>query len=473
MIVNVLEALDTKGEVTRVSGEAQIALEAGDTPLSTRLFVQAGKMLESAVARLSKASERDLARFLAATHYYKGGAYQEAARVCARIQAGRLPSRVRHLYPPFLKDVKERSAPDYTRRYTAMVADFYQRVTKDGDPTAAQGVIDLLIAHPYLFPRDRMAYMRARCCDILGHRRAATLFFRDAWRFDPDSPLYALAYLDSLCKEGRYAEAWAVVEERLEKHPGALSSIYAMSVINAIRDRDRAANAPADEQVRRRDELLGHFASALEACQSMAPAERRAIAPQIDYAFLITWAPYREVHDVGEQLDLINRWIELHPGSWNARNIRGMVTYPGDSSNQAFRDAIELGSSDPLPYYVLAGDALLSHQFLECDRLCTQALQRGPEPEARAMLLFCQAISRWNLHRDKIDSRALFEEARRLKPDDSSIAFYARAFEESDRAPNHPPQISPEAESHWRDQSQRYIRKRSEETSPGREAIPA
>jgi hypothetical protein len=474
--VNVFEAVDKRGEVTRVSGEAQIALEAGDTPRSTQLFVQAGEMLESAVPRLAKASERDLARFLAATHFYKGGAYQEAARVCGRIQAGRLPSRVRHLYPPFLKDVKERSAPDYTRRHAAIVADLYQRVTRDGDLAAAQGVIDLLIAHPYLFPRDRMAYMRARCCDVLGHRRATTLFFRDAWTFNPDNPLYSLAYLDSLCKEGKHAEAWAVVEERLEKHPGALSSIYAMSVINAILDRDRSAATRGDEGIRRprRDELLEHFASALEACRAMAPAERRAIAPQIEYAFLVAWSPYREVHDIGDQLDLIKLWIDLHPNSSHARVLRGMVIYPGEASNQAFREAIQLGSPDPLPYFVLARDALLSRRFLECDRLCTQALQRGAEPEIRATLLFWQAISRWNLGRDQAAIRALFNEARKLRPDDPLIEGFARAFDENGRTARPPSQALSEGDRRWGEQTQRYFHeysmRRFEKASPILEA---
>jgi hypothetical protein len=215
--VNVFEALDKRGEVTRVSGEAQIALEAGDTPRSARLFVQAGQMLEAAVARIDKASERDLARFLAATHYYKGGAYHEAARVCGNIQGRRLPSRVRHLYPPFLKDVKERSDDDYAGRFVERVRDLYQRVTREGDHTAAQEVIDLLIAHPYLFPRDRMAHMRARCCDVLGHRRAATLFYRDAWRFNPDNRRYLAGYLKSLCKEGRRAEAKAIVDDEANR----------------------------------------------------------------------------------------------------------------------------------------------------------------------------------------------------------------------------------------------------------------
>jgi tetratricopeptide (TPR) repeat protein len=461
--MNALAVIDRQGEVTNVACEAQVALQTGDTARSAQLFKQAGEMLESAVARLGKASERDLARFLAATHYYKGGAYREAARVCSRTQEGRLPTQVRHLYAPFLKDVRTRSAPDYFARYEQILKGNYQHAKAQNDPAAAQKVIDILKDHPYIIRHPFMAYVRARCCEILGKRRAATLFFRNAWRFNPHHPLYWLAYLDSLCKEGKHAEAWAIVEERLEKQPGALSSIYAMSVVNAILERDRVANPPTDEHIRqqRRDELLKHFDSALEACQSMTYGERKAIAPQIDYAFLIAWDPYREMNGHAKLIEMIDRWIELCPDSPRPRELRGMVAYPSETSDRDFRDAVRLGSDDPLPYYFLAHDALLLRHFRECALLCSQALQRQPESEVRATLLFWQAISCWNLGRDKADIRKLFDEARKLKPDDSLIASFARTFEENGRASDPPAQITIEDDPHWREQAERYVNQTS------------
>ena len=59
-----------------------------------------------------------------------------------------------------------------------------------------------------------MAYVRARCCEIEGKRHVATLFYREAWGFEPDNPHHLLAYLDSLCKEGKHAEAMAIAEDR-------------------------------------------------------------------------------------------------------------------------------------------------------------------------------------------------------------------------------------------------------------------
>jgi tetratricopeptide (TPR) repeat protein len=455
--VNVLEAIDTGGEVTRVSGEAQIALEAGDTPRSTRLFVQAGKMLESAVRRQARASERDLARFLAATHYYKGGAYQEAARVCGKIQERRLPSRVRHLYPPFLKDVMERSAPDYTRRHAAIVADLYQRVTKDGDRDAAQEIIDLLIAHPYVVPHDRMAHIRARCCDVLGFRRATTLFYRDAWRFDPDRPYGLPPYLDSLCKEGRYAEAWKIVEGELADHPGARSSACAMLVINAIRIRDGLCDevrGDGEPQASLAD-LLRHFESAERDYRSLTAQQRARIALLIDFAFSIAWVAYVELGDATRQLETLNRWIELRPDRPDPYVIRGMMTHPGQDSIRDFQAAVRLGSADPWPYYSLAAEALRAREFRECDRLSRLALERDPGAEIRAPLLAWRAISGWNLGRKRADVRRLFDEARTLKPSDPMIASYARAFE-GEAEPISPSDVQMNGDGHRQELAKRY-----------------
>ncbi len=220
--MNTLTVIDRHGEVTNVSLQAQIALEEGDTARSAQLFKEAGEMLESAVARLKKASDRDLARFLAATHYYKGGAYQEAARVCEMIRERRVPSHVRHLYLPFLKDVEERSSPDYAAKYKQILDDDYRRAVTQNDASAAQNAIDVLKDHQYILPHPFMAYVRAKCCEILGHQRAATLFYRDAWRFEPDEPGYLHDYLDSLRKEGRHEEPRAIADGQHEQHAGAL-----------------------------------------------------------------------------------------------------------------------------------------------------------------------------------------------------------------------------------------------------------
>jgi tetratricopeptide (TPR) repeat protein len=228
-VMTVLEAVGQQGEVTLMASKAQIALQSGDTASCAHLYHQAAEMIESAVSSLKKPSERDLAQFLVATHYYLGGHYEKAAQVCEKIRVNRLPARYRHLYPPFLKDVKERSAPGYAARYRDRIDNAFGRAVKEGDRSAAQEVIEILKDHQFLLPRDRMAYVRARCCEVLGEQRTASSFYRAAWQFNPEEPNYLSSYLDSLCKEGKHAEARAIVEEDLANHPGVQSSIQAMA----------------------------------------------------------------------------------------------------------------------------------------------------------------------------------------------------------------------------------------------------
>jgi tetratricopeptide (TPR) repeat protein len=448
--MNALEAIDKEGEVTRVASEAQIALEAGDTARAGCLFRQAAKVLESSVSGQRRASERELARFLAATHYYKGGAHDEAAKLCRKIQERLLPTCVRALYPPFLKDVKERSAPDYAEKTRSIILNFYQSVINTGDISFCRRILELLADHPFLFPQERLAFMRAWCCKSLGRRRAASLFYRDAWRFGGNNSHYLTFYLVSLCEEERHLEAWAIVEDQLANNPGVRSSINAIMVM-VLRE-----NNVANQQGRRQylADLLRHFEAALEAYRSLGTTERTAIAQLMDYAFSITRIAYWELNDTGKQLETLNRWIELRPDSIKPRILRGMMTYPGEDANDDFRLAIRLGSTDPWPYYFLAHEALISNDFRECDRLCALALQQDPAPEIRATLLAWQAISRWNLGpSDPREIRALFAEAGRLKPDDPQIIRYAIAFNDEGMAPGMSPPPRLEGNGHWRERA--------------------
>jgi tetratricopeptide (TPR) repeat protein len=452
-VMTVLEAVDQHGEVTRVALEAQIALEAGDTPRASTLYQQAAEMIESAISDLKKPSERDLARFLAATHYYHGGHYEKAAKVCEKIREDRLPSGVRHLYPSFLKLVRERSAPDYAARYRESVKESYRRATEQDDGSAARKVIEILMDHSYLFPPQVMAHLRAKCCEILGERRAASLFYRDAWRFDPDNPNSLPLYLDSLCKEGRHAEAWGIVEDELVNHPGARSSVYAILV------RGRQFGTVADQQQRQLllTDLLKHFESALGAYRSLSVAERAKFLLWMDWVFALIWDVYRILGDTTKQWETLADWIELRPDSPYPHILRGMMRYPEEASNQDFRQAIRLKSAQPWPYYFLAQEALRSRDFRECDRLCTLALQRNPQPDIRATLLTWMAISRWNLGFPRSDIRKLFDEARRLKPDDPLIANYAQAFDRNQTTSIDPSAPSFEGERYWRERAEQYV----------------
>src|SRR5262249_2319198 len=168
-------------------------------------------------------------------------------------------------------------APGYAARYRDRIGNAFRQAVNEGDRSAAQKAIDILKDHQFLLPQDQMAYVRARCCEVLGEQRTASLFYREAWRFNPEDPNYLSSYLESLCQEGRHAEARAIVEEEITNHPGVQSSVNAMHVINAILVRSRQSGGIEDQrQVEQpRIDLLQHFEAALEAYRSQMPAERQ------------------------------------------------------------------------------------------------------------------------------------------------------------------------------------------------------
>ncbi len=380
-VMTVLDAIGKQGEVTRIGLEAQIALEAGDTPRASTLFHQAAEMMESAVGSLKKASERDLARFLAATHYYKGGRYEQAARVCKTIQEKRLPSNVRHLYPPFLKNVKERSTPDYAERYRRQVEIAYKRAVKGRDRAAAQEVIEILREHSYLIPRDQMASEWAECCEVLGRQRAASLFYRDGLAVQSgESELLVL--LSRQPRQGRTARGSLVDCRRPaceQSWRAILRQRHARHQRHAHGDRQNMSGMDEHDVKRRRVELLKHFESALKSYR-ISGIRGEGGGRALDGARLHD--RLRRLCGIEGRRQSIgdaDRWIELRPDSPYPHVLRGMMTYPGDAANADFREAIRFEQSpDPYPYYFLAHEALKSGDFPECDHLSTLALERNP-----------------------------------------------------------------------------------------------
>ena len=66
--------------------------------------------------RAQNEESRNLLMFLAATQYYRGGLYQDAARLAERIAPTTLPANTRNLLPDFLRDVRDRSSAGYVAR---------------------------------------------------------------------------------------------------------------------------------------------------------------------------------------------------------------------------------------------------------------------------------------------------------------------------------------------------------------------
>ena len=96
-----LALVDQEGHATIATAEGQVALMKGDTLRAKQMFEEAGDILLANVANVRKQSEKHLVRFLAASQYFKGGLYQKALDLCAKIQMKLLAPPYRPLFSRF------------------------------------------------------------------------------------------------------------------------------------------------------------------------------------------------------------------------------------------------------------------------------------------------------------------------------------------------------------------------------------
>jgi tetratricopeptide (TPR) repeat protein len=251
---------NTTDPATLAAAEALAALGVGDTALARQKYAEAGAILEREMKVRHGGSEKQLLRFLAATQYHKGGDYKKAQELAKKIDARVLPENVRGLFPQFLKDVKERSSPEYALSIRRIV----DALWRGKKPREA---IEVLQNHPYVYDAAGLAFMRAVLCERIGDYRAAALFFRSLRRYAPgvtDAVFLPAAYPLALTTQGRIAEASEYVQYQLELLPHPVTSVTA-----SILCYHRSFKAAAEERKRLLEEQLAFAEQAREAYQRL------------------------------------------------------------------------------------------------------------------------------------------------------------------------------------------------------------
>jgi tetratricopeptide (TPR) repeat protein len=421
----VVSGVPLTGAATRAAAEAQAALSAGETVRAGARFEEAGKQLEAGITNARKQPDKQLARFLAATQYYKGGHYPKALALCRKIQADLLPAAVRPLYPRFRKDVEVRAAPDYQSRMRQTLLRHWLR-------QEYQSVLDLLQEHPYILPQGRMAFVRAVSCEDLKDYRAAAVFFADALRSTPQDPqliLTAAAYPLALVHEGRLSEAWTYLEHQLRLIP------HAVTFVNACLVRYHQASGAATEEERRRlsEEQVRYFEEAWSRYQTLPPEQQNDQNSQHFMALGFEAAAFGLLR-LGRRecaRAVCNTAVEFSPSSPGPRTVRGLVTYPEPTAIDDFREAIRLGEESYYPSYFLAHAALVRGQFVEAEAWCQRALQQRPPRETEVQLFEWMALCRAQAGAPREQVRELFGKAQQLDPEDPRIRHNRDVFEVS------------------------------------------
>ncbi len=98
---SMLPMIDTDGAIARASLRGDAALGTGDTTMARQHYDKAGNLLLSGQVPGTKSATKHFMLFLAATQFFKGGNYDEAARVASRIKVQMIPDKVRNLFPAF------------------------------------------------------------------------------------------------------------------------------------------------------------------------------------------------------------------------------------------------------------------------------------------------------------------------------------------------------------------------------------
>jgi tetratricopeptide (TPR) repeat protein len=431
------QAIDQGSRATITAANAQAALDRGDTSQAQREFAEAGEILEREMRGARDEETEHLLRFLAATQFYKGGHYAKACELAEKIKGTKLPANTRRLLPDFVRDVKDRSAPDYPVRIHA-------RGKTVWDARDYDGVLKLLAEHPYVLSPVDLAFIRAACCEALGKYRAAVLFFADAARLAPDDPavISALVALPlQMSARGKLDQAWEYVQVQLELFPNAASTAAASLVCYHL-----ARNAGANERLRYFTEQARLFERAREEFSRLPEAHRAhpevKMVLEMGYDAAVFALMKQGRHD--DALRLCDEAIAFAPPSFTFWRLRGVLTCDTPEAESAFRKALSLGDRSYFPHYYLAYHAVKHGNYAEARDAAREALERvaAKNKNARSLLYQWQAISLDNLGANRSEVEDLFKKAIEADTDNPYAQDNYQRFLASEKSIATPPSIN-------------------------------
>ena len=379
MITAISVEFDETGQATQWSAEAENARMQGNTQEASDLHAKAGELLEAEAAKTRNPMNQATICFLAATQFYLGGHYTRAAKSFRKIKPSKLPANIRTLYSQFEGDVRERAGPEYKQLIRERLFQHWQR----GE---YRQILELLQEHNYVVEDWRLAFFRAQCCEKLGDFKAAAIFSADAIRHlaDPNLVLAIAVWPLRLCSVNQLEDAWEFAQLLMTHEPHPLMSVSA-SLVQDV----RASVAVAEqERERSRKEQLRLLEQAeSEFCKLSTPAQReRNHRELLVLAIAASSTAHRELGEQKLEAAAINRAVEFDPTVSFSRIVRGYLNYPAPQAIEDFREAIELGDQDYVPFAFLAEDAITRHDYSKARELLIRAIERHPPFEVETQL---------------------------------------------------------------------------------------
>ena len=435
MLTTLTTPFDLTGQASKWSAQAERARMAGDMREASELHAKAGKLFEDEAAKTSNPTQQTVSRFLAATQYYLGGLYADAARLCRprKIKPERLPENIQAIYRKFEHDAHERAKPEYKQTIR-------DRILQHRQKGEYQQILDLLKDHQHVYENDGiLASIRGNCCERIGDFGAAAVFFSDAIRKDPENHemvLYCAAAPLRLIDQKKIDEAWTYSQELLEhgQHPVTLLAASIVRHIQAVRVKDEATRGSI------REEQLKLFQEAEDGFQRMAPAARNSEAHRTLFGigYIMAAIGWRELGDRKLANDTLDRAVALIPNAPLLRVLRGGMRFPDPSAAEDFRTAIKLGDQGYQPYTYLAMDALNRREFRAAHELSIEALRRRPPRQVEARLYGSIAIALAHLGASYGDVAKYFEQGVEIAPEDLDLRQRLLRFQASQSVEDEP-----------------------------------
>jgi tetratricopeptide (TPR) repeat protein len=289
-------------------------------------------------------------------------------------------------------------------------------------------------------PGDRVAYLRARCWEELGHFGPAYQFYQFAAQLDPTNPNYLVMALRALYSTGRMDDARKKAEQYLAD-PGTHHFVLfqAAHVLFSC-----ARSLPVDEARPNFESIV----TALQRGLERATEGEQARFPSVLLAARVTFAlALSRLNRTDEARAAFNDAIKRHPEDDATWILRGLFELESNTARALddFREAHRRGAHYVWPYYFLALDSLRRDAFEECINYCSEGIKRTRRDELIANMYEWMAIALDLLGQSQEVVRAFFQEALVRDPLNPRIQRNFQAFQQQ---PHPAPRFQMDADRH-------------------------
>ncbi|HET6249401.1 MAG TPA: hypothetical protein VFE47_17045 [Tepidisphaeraceae bacterium] len=277
-----------------------------------------------------------------------------------------------------------------------------------------KGVLDLIRLDPIIWTAAQRAFLRAEAYRRIGLPAAAVAFYRFALTLEPKEWAYRTGIIQSLMagSDIRELEAEIANVTRDPEAPAGALIISAAALCRqfaATRGEERRAYAERVVDLT----LLGLG----------KPLDIATREPRLRYrARFMAAIALAELGKLRDAVAQASEGIRECPEIPQLYIFRGVLNFQlGEQYVEDFAASVKFGTTDPVPYGIMASDSFRRRNFRECLELSKTGLSLDPRPEFKAMFLMFQAISQFELGGSSAGALRLFEASRELDPENKTI----------------------------------------------------